>query len=175
MTLIEYTYQRFGFKLNSRLSRRHSKKATTFFPIHGTIVKDNRFAIERMVIPILITYKRVTIQSVCMVQTSISRSYLTDETLTALGLEMFSSEATLDVHLQGKPVTVSPSLHYFTELNACGQSFFSEFQLKLEIDHKKQQVIITQAADNEKQSEEPPLVVLSMRNSNTKRAETVAW
>eukprot|EP01033_Poteriospumella_lacustris_P007221 gene7221-gene7946 len=120
----------FGFELNSRIFRPLSEVPS--FPIHGIILSDTY---ERIIIPVLVTYKRVTIQTTCLMDTGSPWTFMTKETLTALGIDVVSKDSYFDINVHGTPLTVYPSVNHFEDTNVCGQSFFTKHMLIVEIDY----------------------------------------
>lgn len=107
------------------------------FPIDGVILKE---PFERVVIPITVMHKKRKIKTTCVVDCVSPWTFLSQNTLADIGIEVVSDGFNLVVH--GAPVTVYSSVNNFRDLNICGQSFFSEHQAELTINYRTRKAIV---------------------------------
>ena len=127
----------FGFEYNS------VTKETASFPIEGVILKG---IYERIVFPIIVAHKKNKVHTSCLVDTGSPYTYLSDATLRELKLEVFGDdEFNLNVH--GLPVTVYRSVNSFSDINLCGQSFFAEHKLELNVNYRTRKTFARKTAD----------------------------
>lgn len=71
-------------------------------------------------------------------------TFMTKETFTALGIDVASKDSYFNINVHGTPLTVYPSVNHFEDINVCGQSFFVEHVLKVEVDYNKRKVVMVQ-------------------------------
>ena len=98
------------------------------FPIHGVIL-------ERLVIPIVLKYKKSAIQTSCVLDTGSPWTFISRESFEAIGIMDVNGYAHISV--QGLPIPVYESTNHFYDINLCGQSFLGDNLLKLTVDYRK--------------------------------------
>lgn len=131
----------FGFEYNSKTTE------IAAFPIKGVILKGTY---ERIVMPIIISHKKKKIQSVCVADTGAPYTYLSDETLRTLNLEIAEDNG-FNLNVHGSPVTIWRSVNHFKDINLCGQSFFAENKLEFVINYRTRKAV---ARETEKLTQE---------------------
>jgi hypothetical protein len=114
------------------------------FPIHGVILKDSH---ERIVFPLVVSYKKKKIQTSCLADTGSPYTYLSDETFRALGLEIKDNDNGFNLNIHGAPVTTYRSVNHFSDINMCGQSFFAEHKLLLTVNYRTRKAFAEKTAD----------------------------
>ncbi len=120
------------------------------FPIHGVIIEDTK---KRLIIPIVVKYKKKTIQTTCVLDTGSPWTHFSQETFDAVGISHVESYAQIAVH--GLPIPVYLSVNHFADINLCGQSFLGDNLLKLTVDYRKRKVVVERTPDlTEKEIEE---------------------
>ena len=121
----------FGFIYNSKFTE------NAVFPIDGVILKETY---ERVIIPITVMHKKRKIRTTCVVDCGSPWTFMSENTLADLGIEVLSDDFNLVVH--GTPVTVYRSVNHFNDINICGQSFFSEHKAELMINYRTRKVTV---------------------------------
>ena len=120
------------------------------FPIHGVILEDTK---KRLVIPIVVKYKKKAIQTTCVLDTGSPWTHFSQETFDAIGISHVEGYAQIAVH--GLPIPVYMSVNHFADINLCGQSFLGDNLLKLTVDYRKRKIAVEKTPDlTEKEIEE---------------------
>lgn len=118
------TKEAFGFAYNSETT------GAGTFPIEGDILEADTL---RVVIPIVVRHKKRAIQTTCLVDTTSPWTFMSRETLQAIGI--VDAVEPVNIAVQGFPLPVHISANHFAGINICGQSFFRTHHLILSVNY----------------------------------------
>ena len=126
---------RLGFR---RLS--HANIQDAVLPVRGIM----RGISVRMFIPLIVSYKNISIHVIFLMDTGSPNTYLRTDTFEKLGFnENIPSDA--NVEIQGTTLTVYPSHNHFENVDLLGQDFMSLRNVRMISDYKRKTIIIEDA------------------------------
>jgi hypothetical protein len=125
-----------GYKYNLQ------DKVKPEYPISGKIIDDS--GKNRFFLPIIIQFHETSLRSLCLLDDNSLFSYLSTDTLQALGIGNESTDG-FNLRIHGKSLNVYRSKNHFKQFNICGKEFISSNRLEIYKDYKRMVVNVFQS------------------------------
>jgi hypothetical protein len=136
ITPADVSEKHLGFKYNL------PDKIKPDYPISGKIVDDH--GTNRVFIPIVIQFHDISLHSLCLLDDNSLFSYLSTDTLQALGIGNESTDG-FNLRIHGKSLNVFRSKNHFKQFNICGKEFIATNRLEIYKDTKRMIVNVFQS------------------------------
>lgn len=110
------------------------------YPIEGVFLGNG----NRIIIPMQIKFKRRVVNSLCLFDTGSPYTYLTDETLRAVGI-VDATDDQFNLWINQGVVLIYRSTNHFAEINLCGQSMFAALHYNVSINYFTRKATISRS------------------------------